>query len=52
MDSEQAIKKLNKNAPYEPGDLTPEEIELLKQSKKEIAEKVKELWKNSTTHSK
>jgi len=42
----EAIDKINKEAPYEPRDLTPEEIELLKQSKKEIAEKVKELWKN------
>lgn len=40
-----SIEKLNDEAPYEPRDLTPEEIELLKQSKKEIAERVKELWK-------
>jgi predicted transcriptional regulator len=30
--------------PYPLGDLTPEEIERLRQSKKEIAQRVKELW--------
>jgi hypothetical protein len=35
----------NKRPPYPLGDLTPEEIEQLRQSKKEIAERVKELWK-------
>jgi len=30
--------------PYPLGDLTPEEIEQLRQSKKEIAQRVKELW--------
>ena len=34
----------NKRPPYLLGDLTPEEIEQLRQSKKEIAERVKELW--------
>lgn len=34
----------NKRPPYPLGDLTPEEIEQLRQSKKEIAERVKELW--------
>ena len=33
-----------KRPPYPLGDLTPEEIEQLRQSKKEIAERVKELW--------
>jgi hypothetical protein len=30
--------------PYPLGNLTPEEIEQLRQSKKEIAQRVKELW--------
>ena len=30
--------------PYPLGDLTPDEIEQLRQSKKEIAQRVKELW--------
>jgi len=34
----------NKRPPYPLGDLTPEEIEQLRQSKIEIAKKVKELW--------
>jgi len=33
-----------KRPPYPLGDLTPEEIEELRQRKKEIAERVKELW--------
>jgi len=33
-----------KRPPYPLGDLTPEEIEQLRQSKKEIAKRVKELW--------
>ncbi len=38
------MKKQNKRPPYPLGDLTPEEIEQLRQSKKEIAQRVKELW--------
>ena len=34
----------NKRPPYPLGDLTPEEIEQLRQSKIKIAQKVKELW--------
>lgn len=36
----------NKKLPY---DLSPEEIELLKQSKKEISDKVKELMEKDPT---
>lgn len=39
----EAIDNINKNAPYEIRELTPKEIELLRQSKKEITERVKEL---------
>ena len=34
----------NERPPYPLGDLTPKEIDQLRQSKKEIAERVKELW--------
>lgn len=34
-----------------PRDLTPQEIKQLLQSKKEIAERVKELWNNERAHS-
>jgi len=34
----------NKRPSYPLGDLTNEEIEQLRQSKKEIAQRVKELW--------
>lgn len=43
MDS---IEKINSNKPYEPRELNPEEIELLKQSKKDISDKVMEMIKN------
>jgi hypothetical protein len=39
-----------KKPPYPLGDLTPEEIEQLRQSKKEIAERVKELWEKENEH--
>jgi hypothetical protein len=38
------LRKETKRPPYPLGDLTPEEIEQLRQSKKEIAQRVKELW--------
>ncbi len=38
------MEDLTKRPPYPLGDLTPEEIEQLRQSKKQIAERVKELW--------
>jgi hypothetical protein len=38
--------------PYPLGDLTPEEIEQLRQSKKEIAQRVKELWEKEQNESK
>lgn len=44
VESKYEMKDQNKKPPYPIGDLTPEEIEQLKQSKKEIAARVKELW--------
>ena len=48
LDLYRDVAKLNvqihSNAPCEPRELTPKEIELLRQSKKEITERVKELW--------
>ena len=42
----------NKRPPYPLGDLAPEEIEQLRQSKKEIAERVKELWEKENESNK
>ena len=46
------IKDQNKRPPYPLGDLTPEEIEQLRQSKKEIAQRVKELWEKENESNK